>query len=257
MTIQTSNETTLEHFCEFLKVHLSSCEWDSGGGANLNFPEFDLMPQDYLQYAEEALSTPSEANRINCIGHLKRAIECECDTLMTVLNIEKKAKSLNFPKKLEFIDHLQLMPSRSMKELNRIRNKVEHEYSIPDVDDLTIYFDLIAGFVAAVEGALYMLSTSAQSEWFSEVEGTGNVGFSCEYNFNNSLIQFIYFSERESFLYKCDSNKWDEFQTALGVMFLLIRHQSLISADFVISQFAKLGITNQGSSFRLSVSSGD
>ncbi len=245
MTISVPNETSLKHFCEFLEKHLSTCHHDGCAGMNLDFPDFDLMPQDYLDYAEEALSTPTEANRINCISHLKRAIECECDTFMAVLNLKKQAKKLNFPLKLELIDHLQLMPSRSMKELNRIRNKVEHEYSIPNVNDLTIYFDLIAGFIAALEGILFMLSNSLKSDWTSNSEGLkSGIHFKSDYDIKTSTIKFIYSDGQSNFLYQCDSKKWKEFQIALGVNILLIRHQSLVSADFVITRLRKMGITN-------------
>lgn len=44
----------------------------------LEFPDFELLPFDYLEYAEKELADIKENNakKINCISHIKRAIEC-------------------------------------------------------------------------------------------------------------------------------------------------------------------------------------
>jgi hypothetical protein len=230
---------SLKEFCDFLRRNLQNLEPSGGSGVNLTFPDFDLMPQDYLNYADEALSSLTDANRINCIGHLKRAIECECETLLVVMNLRKKARDLNFPQKLEFINTLQLMPSRSLGELNRIRNKVEHEFSTPEVEDLTVYFDLVAGFIAAVDGAMFMLATSAESEWVSDFDDLSKPSFNSKYDFGNSTVCFSFFDGKREYIHKCESSDWENFRTELGLMFLLIRAESLVSGDYVVERLPK------------------
>lgn len=125
MPIDTPKKITFSELLAFIREYFEECEYDSGGGELLSFPDFDLMYQDYLAYASEAISNPTDGNKINCISNLKRAIECEVDTFFHVLNLGKTIKKMNFPKKLLAIEALGLMPSRSLTKLNQIRNKVE------------------------------------------------------------------------------------------------------------------------------------
>ena len=55
--------------------------------------------------------------------------------------------------------------SRSLEKLNLIRNKVEHEYAAPKVEDLEVYFELVQAFVYALDGFIYMLASSHTMTW--------------------------------------------------------------------------------------------
>ena len=229
-------EVTFLQFVDFLRSNLNDLDHSGGVGISSDFPEFDLMPQNYLAYANIALSDSSDANRINCISHLKRAVECEADTFFHVLQISRR---LNFPQKLEALERLELMPSRSIVHLNRIRNKVEHEYSVPEIDDLSVYFDLVAGFIAAIEGAIYMLiSIGGLMEWDAQEENSNlrfSIGLDISYSTQTSSITVYMYEGKACSHYKVSPDNWDAFLDTLRILFLLIRGASVISKDYVIS----------------------
>jgi hypothetical protein len=229
-------EATFPQFVDFLRSNLNHLNHLGGGGISPNFPEFDLMPHNYLAYANIALSDSSDANRINCISHLKRAVECEADTFFYLLQISRR---WNFPQKLEALERLELMPSRSIVHLNRIRNKVEHEYSVPEIDDLSVYFDLVAGFVAAIESAIYMLLTTGDwMEWEAQEENSNlrfSIGFDISNSNQSSSINVYMYEGTACSHYKVSPDNWDDFLDTLRILFLLIRGASVISTDYVIS----------------------
>lgn len=47
-------------------------------------PKFEILPREYLSYAEGEIDRDSVVSRINCIGHLKRALECQVDIFLHV-----------------------------------------------------------------------------------------------------------------------------------------------------------------------------
>jgi hypothetical protein len=238
-TRKEPQKSTLEHFCEFLRSNFADLEHSGGGGANLRFPEFELMPQDYLDFAEEALLIPTQANRINCITHLKRAIECQCETMLHVLNLQSKGKNANFPRKLEWVSCLSLMPSRSLAELNRIRNKVEHDYAHADDTDLSVFFDLVAGFVASVEGALFMIASSIDTEWRENLDDISKRYGSFGYDFDSRSVKFQYSDGYSHFVHEQSDDDLDSLLMCLGILFSIIRSQALVTPEYVISRLPK------------------
>ncbi len=227
-------------FCDvvtFLRANLDACHHDSSSGLSPDFPTFELMPQDYLAYAAEALDSPTDANKINCIAHLKRAAECQADTFLHLLSLANHAKTRNFPSKMNAIATLDLMPSRSVAELNRIRNKMEHEYAVPEIADLTLYFDLVAGFVSAVEGAIFMVVSNAELHFWSSADDAERRSFHISYVKGDPELIFDMTVGSSESKFSVKPDEWDTFLKTLRVLFLLIRYGfDLISADFVIKE---------------------
>lgn len=119
-------------------------------------PGFEILPREYLSYAEVELAQDDARSRINCITHLKRALECQIDTFLHAwcLRSYVKNKRMLLHAKLELLKSLGLLNARSVTRFNQIRNKVEHEYARPNTQDLDIYFDLVSALVAILERAV-------------------------------------------------------------------------------------------------------
>ncbi|MEZ4868448.1 MAG: hypothetical protein R3C14_44375 [Caldilineaceae bacterium] len=232
-TTTPPRSVSLENFKAFLRAHLAKCKCDSWGGISASLPEFDLMPQDYLNYANEALATPTDANKINCIGHLKRAAECEADTFLHILSIGKLSKIKNFPAKMDVITYLDLMPSRSISQLNRIRNRIEHEYAVPEIEDLSVYFDLVAGFVSAIEGAIFMLISKSEMEFWADEDESPRVRFQLKYIAKEPEIRCAMNDGTET-VFSVKPDDWDTFVETLRILFLLIRCGYIVSNDYVL-----------------------
>lgn len=218
---------------------LPHIQHSGGSGSNPDYPEFDLMPFDFLEFAEEELKKSDTASRINCVAHLKRAIDCELDTFFCVLNLRGiiQKRNLKFEKKTDLVRAMGLVSPRSLTKLNQIRNKLEHEYAAPDLADLELYFDLCTAFVSVIEGYIFMFSFHTQMDWEETKEGVG--GLSVEYDLEKQTLKFEvgrWKSERE---YVFTPDAIEDFAWAFKVYFLLCRATSLITTDRVAEELSK------------------
>lgn len=165
--------TKIECIRTFLLEHLgavdsSVCSRLSTNGNGV--PEFDLCAYDYLEFADQELkrfTTNSAKNRdahalINCVSHLKRAVDCQLDTFLYAYNIYAifQKRNLKFEKKLEFIGECGVFNSISLARLNTARNRMEHHYEIPKIEDIEVYFDLVTAFVSVLERTAKLISVS-------------------------------------------------------------------------------------------------
>jgi hypothetical protein len=141
----------------------------SGG---FTFPDVDLLPSDYLGFAQDELGDDSDKARINCIGHVKRAVDGEMARLLQALGLQEVAtkRRMGFDGKLKVAASVGAFSSRSLAKLNVIRNKVEHDFSIVVIDDLEVYYELAQAFVYAVEGCIAMLASCASVEFSTHLK---------------------------------------------------------------------------------------
>ena len=117
--------------------------------------KFEVQPRDYLGFAENSLKVNNVESTINTITHLKRALDCQVETFLSTHNllniIKKKRSSISMAKKLGFVGTLGLFSSESLIRLNSMRNKIEHEFYVPQISDLNIFFDLTFAFIIIAE----------------------------------------------------------------------------------------------------------
>ncbi len=217
---------------DFLLRNLAQLSEDSGGGSSLNFPNFDLMPFDYLEFAEEELEKNTPAARINCVAHLKRAVECELDTLLGVLNLSKHVQS--FPKKIEFAGDVGIVSPRSLAKLNKMRNRMEHEYAIPEFQELDVYFDLASSFVHTLEGYIFMLHANTGMSWRCDPGTSLEFGVTLDSNPPRLLYELIENGVTTDVTF--ESSQLSEFCEGLKIYFLMCRATALISNDYVLSK---------------------
>lgn len=122
-------------------------------------PEFEIRPREFLAWAEDELGKPDLVSRVNCVNHLKRALECQVDAYLHTWNLleyarNKKKSPRGLPGKLEILASLGLLNARSVHRLNQMRNRMEHEYARPDVNDLDVFYDLVAAIIGILERAM-------------------------------------------------------------------------------------------------------
>jgi hypothetical protein len=230
----------LQPVLRFLERHHTTLETVDFVSERLNFPEYQLTPYDYLEFAQSELDRDTTAARINCVSHIKRAVECELDTLLHLLGAGSPKR--NFPSKMEFVRGAFLISNRSLDALNRLRNKVEHEYDDPDTSDLSLYFDLAEAFVLAIEGYIYMLKDSPGIVLGNHDYDVPHIGVKPEPMLRidtETSPPAVVFEIREngsSTNIRIEHSRFDEYTQAIGVLILLIRSTALISLDQVISR---------------------
>lgn len=217
----------------FLKNHLEHLSPAEGSGTYLSFPAYDLLPFDYLEFAEQELEKPGLSAKINCLAHLKRAVECQLDTLLGVLGASNVAT--NFPKKLDFASASGAISSKSLAKLNRIRNRVEHEYAAPEISELEAYYDIASGFIHTIEGYIFILSNNWEFSWTGEESGHSSA-LHVEICSEPPAVKFILEDGESKNQLLFDTSSMSEYCLGLKAYFLLCRSTELLSVEYVLAK---------------------
>ena len=138
----------------FLKEVVYLLSVDVSAGSIVSLPDFELHPREFLSYAEGELSDlKSNKSIINCLSNLKRAIDSQIDIFLYALNLLKiyKDRKLGIDRKLGFIEKCGIFNKTSLARINTIRNKLEHHYELPKIEDIYVYFDLTSAFISVLE----------------------------------------------------------------------------------------------------------
>jgi len=140
--------------------------WDS---VDVEVP-FQITPNQFLKFAEYDLGSEYEHHLINALSNLKRAIDCQIDSLLIGLGLFKKSRDerWNFPQKIDFLDSMGIISPRILKKINQKRNLLEHEYAKPIKDDVEDAFDVVMLFIAYTEKFLHPAIKSCEVEHVKE-----------------------------------------------------------------------------------------
>ena len=221
--------------------------FDGGLGSDFDLPKYDLYAQDYLEFADLEMQKylqdsgdPGKTGHlINCVAHLRRAIDCQLDAFLHAINVQQyfKKRKLGFPSKLEFIRTVGVFNARSLNRLNSLRNKMEHDFEAPIIQDIDIYYDLSAAFVAILQRTLSM-SKFMDLDFVIDNGNTRN-HFSIEYIFETPAIKAGWKTENETIELVVGLNNFQEFTFFLKSLFLLIQKDSFTSNRYILSQLEK------------------
>jgi len=110
-----------------------------------------LEPRDFLQFAiGDAKTLEQEGSRANCLSNCKRAIDAQVDRLIRRLGFSPLARRQrwNIPKKLEFISQSGVVAPKILRQLNRLRNGLEHEFALPSKQRVEDALDVATLFVS-------------------------------------------------------------------------------------------------------------
>jgi len=110
-----------------------------------------LEPRDFLNFAlEDSLTLDKERSRVNCLGNCKRAIDAQIDRLIGRLGFLPLARKqrCNIPTKLDFISQSGLLAPRILRNMNRLRNRLEHEFAPPSKRQVEDALDVATLFVS-------------------------------------------------------------------------------------------------------------
>ena len=231
----------LKEVCDYIVTRLSKINYVEGSGASLQFPSFQLTAYDYLDYAIPLCSMNTDDALISCVSHLKRAADCQLDTFLEVIGLGKlfSKKNLKFERKLEVIEVAGVFRSSALVVLNQKRNELEHKYSVPDIEDVQIYYELVWAFVEVLESHMMFLHSYGEMHWFGEDEGqeilsvkfeTGELSFAVE---SDSL-------KKEVELRPTNEISTKLFLQGLNILFMLVRADRMWPEERVIKQLNKI-----------------
>ncbi len=236
-----------EKLRDFLINNLNKLEWGGGSGTIPKLPHFDLYAQDYLGFAEielqafqNEISQNKIAHLINCVSNLKRAIDCQLDTFLHVYNLYKdfKHKNLKLENKLEFLEKAGIFNSRSLSRLNTIRNKMEHTFEIPKINEIEVYYDLVSAFIAILQKTIIMIMNT-EIDLVDDNENV-KISFNIKYIFNKPGIIVTWKTETENIILESDLNNPTEFAYFLKILFLIYQMESFASEEYILSQIKSI-----------------
>jgi|GEM_PF-6873746 len=92
-----------------------------------------LKPWAFLSYAKKDLEENTDRGKINSLSNAKRAINCRVDEIIEVLKFQELSKNWGLPYKLEVLKSMNIVAPKILTDwINKRRNLLEHEYSLPD-----------------------------------------------------------------------------------------------------------------------------
>lgn len=168
----------VEELKKLLKENVHNITTAGGSDSIPDLPEYDIHPREFFGYAEKEMDDlKNNRSIVNCISNLKRAMDSQVDILLHSLNLQKlyKDKRLGFDRKIGFINKCGFFNKGSLSRINTIRNKLEHHYELPSIEDIEVYFDLVYAFIIVLEGAISTVGRKCDRA-FSVIEWKGDDG---------------------------------------------------------------------------------
>ncbi|MBV6506254.1 MAG: hypothetical protein ILNGONEN_01827 [Syntrophorhabdaceae bacterium] len=231
-----------EKIKKYLIENLAKLESEGGSGTYPTLPSFDLCALDYISYAEDELkqhlSNNSNRNLINCVLHLKRAIECQLDTFLHAYALYDlfKKRNLGLDKKLDFLKEIGVLSSRTLNRFNTLRNKLEHQYEVPKIADIELYFDLASSAVSIIESAI-LYAIDYERIFVTEEYGHPNREVFCiEYDFKVPEIKIMWerSNGREELI--ASTADIEEYAYFFKVFVLLRQRDAIVSDRYVLAK---------------------
>lgn len=156
----------------FSKLDLTDMYLTSSSGISMSEKIFEIQPRDFLRYAKEDFNDGNERGKINSITNAKRAIDCQLDEVLVKLlrsSSDFKPSIRDFiddfeiepetPFKLKLINALNLAPSILISKSRTLRNKLEHEYKKPNVNEVKEALEIADLFLRSVTAKFAMIWT--------------------------------------------------------------------------------------------------
>ena len=166
-------------------------ERDASSGSDINIPVYDISAEELLVFAENAIISGTKEGVVNAISNLKRALDYEMDMFLECINLKRifDKKNLKFEKKTQFLADIGLFPIQSINKLNMMRNKLEHEYRMPEISDLHTYYELVWSVVKIVELYLELLYINGEINLVLHIE-SNKYYFTIKHNVKECRFKF-------------------------------------------------------------------
>jgi|ERR1041385_114580 hypothetical protein len=219
-----------------LRSHLSGGNTDPLGLAP-KIPKYDVYPRDYLQFAEEELAIGTARSKIACVANLKRAVDSQVEIFLKAYGLYDlvAAQGGGLGARLEFLERVGLFNSRALRRLNAIRNKVEHEFRVPEIQELDVYHDLAYALVSLLEKVILLPFTSHQTLFaWDDMGNQWPAKLDVEWNPTKGVLSFKADRDVGGLMCSFDGKDWAAFQAALRIHFLLSQRQAFRSDDYIV-----------------------
>jgi len=128
---------------------------------------YEIKPKDFLKFAEEDLEKDNLRASVNALSNIKRAIDCQVESLLYVFGFYKKAKKndWNFLKKMEILLKVGVVAPNILKKINTKRNKLEHDFKKPKRTEIEDFRDVALLFLSNTD--CFINRSDWNLEWYT------------------------------------------------------------------------------------------
>ncbi|MBP1139211.1 MULTISPECIES: hypothetical protein [Pseudomonas] len=140
----------IKEFCLAHGFDMSKCGVALGGGS-FGMTELKTSPVDFLTLAEDDFERGGFGALVNATTNAKRAIVCQLDQLL--ISFGYPSLRWNVPKKIERLRALGLLAPSLLRKVVDIRNILEHDYAIPELEKVKETLDIASLFVMSASAA--------------------------------------------------------------------------------------------------------
>jgi hypothetical protein len=143
-------------------MHLSHAifQWPFGLDGENYPPEIDYVArgQEIWRHARARLKhTPSELDRVDCIGTLKRAINHRLKAIQATYHFDQLPTERPKKQILEKLQDYGIVRPAIIKELLEVRNGIEHnDAAPPDTPKCEFYVDIVWYFLKSTDALVHM-----------------------------------------------------------------------------------------------------
>ena len=133
---------------------------------------FEFTAKDFLKFAEYDLSSECDHHVVNALSNIKRAINCQTDSLLFGLGLFEKSKKQNwsFPQKIECLNKVGIISPTILRRINQRRNLLEHEYKKPEKVQMEDALDVAKLFIAYTNKFLFNAVTELRLFAYKQFE---------------------------------------------------------------------------------------
>lgn len=230
-------EIHMENIKGLINWILQCDEFVVDGATNIIFdiPSYEITPKDFLKYAQIDLYENNIKGKVGVISNLKRALDCELDMFFEAINLKDifNKYNLKFERKTQFLSDIGMFPNKSVNKLNQIRNRMEHQFTIPSVGDLEVYYELVWNIIEIVNLNLQLMTMgeieaivkkNEEEFYFSDSYDVENRSFKfLIHNNNNKEYQLTISLKRQE--------DYEEFTKAFLVFRAIIEIQNLMDIN--------------------------
>lgn len=136
---------------------------------------WDFMPvseapsaEKYLEFAEADLAEgKTPRHLVNSIANAKRALHLRIEDLCLGFGSVSLSRLSKFPLMLEYIRKCGVVAPTVLSQINSLRNKIEHDFTIPMEQEATTFLGVVALFLSATDR--WITRRPLEIDYFKEV----------------------------------------------------------------------------------------
>lgn len=181
MAERIDKKTRLNEMVKKAEIDWKNLHIDDELGGWWDCAKFNIQPDEFLSYAKEDYRANTRRGFVNALSNSKRAIDSQADNILlnygfdptriekknvypgVRFSIEKFRKEnellSDVPLKFKFLQSIGIAPQSVILRVRKLRNLLEHEYKIPEKQDVLESIEIAEMFIKSSRHTMFDLAT--------------------------------------------------------------------------------------------------